>query len=77
MLFVVITESYFMHNLTLNLNPDMFRWIEANRGELSRAAFVVAQLKIMQDTAALAAFHTKGNHDSNILNGAIDAPKQV
>lgn len=69
-----------MQNLTLNINLDLLRWIEANRGDKSRAAFVVAMLKeIMHDTSSKDENLTKKeqyDRKDNILNGASDAPEQ-
>jgi hypothetical protein len=61
----------------LTLNLDLLRWIDANKGDKSRAAFIVHTLKeVMQYTTPSGAFHTKGNNEENISNGANHAPKQ-
>ena len=67
----------------LTLNIDLVRWIDANRAEKSRAAFITLKLKeLMQDTTANAAFHTKGYSNDNytethLPNGVDHTPEQV
>lgn len=67
-------ESKLMH---LTLNIELLRWIDANRADKSRAAFIIYKLKeVMHYTASIDAIHTKGTNELHILNGASNAPKQ-
>lgn len=63
----------------LKLNIDLLLWIDANRADKSRAAFIVMKLKeIMQYTASQDAIHTKGNNEYklHIRNGVDHTPEQ-
>lgn len=62
----------------ITLNVDLVRWLDANRDDKSRQAYIVALLKeIMQDTLSNEGSHTKGKHDAiHIRNGANYAPEQ-
>lgn len=65
--------------MRLDLNIDLIRWIDANKADLSRPAFIILKLKeIMQDTKPTGTIHTKGyNNETHFPDGANHAPKQV
>jgi hypothetical protein len=62
----------------LILNPSLVRWIDANKGELSRPAFIVKVLRdLMQDTTpTMGDIHTKGKNEENISYGVNHTPEQ-
>lgn len=65
--------------MKLDLNIDLIRWIDANKADRSRAAFIIQKLKdIMQDTTPTGTIHTKGyNNETHLPDGANHASKQV
>jgi hypothetical protein len=63
--------------MRLDLNLDIIRWIDANKGDKSRPAFIISKLReLMQDTKPNGTIHTKGLHEENISYGANHAPEQ-
>jgi hypothetical protein len=66
--------------MKLDLNIDLILWIDANKGERSRASFIIQKLReLMQDTKPQGDIHTKGQlHDEvHLPNGVNHTPKQV
>lgn len=64
--------------MLINLNRDMIEWLDNNRGDLSRPAFIVSIIRnLMNYTKCDSTIHTKGiNNANNHIYGASDAPEQ-